>query len=168
MKNCRNVQNDDNNCGSCGKTCANAFPNGQAKCQNGQCTLIKCNDNYERTPLDTCALVDTNTNVNACGPAKVQCKFPLGQGVCRAGQCTYTSCQSPLTLSSSNTCINTGNDPNNCGGAGKKCGPYPNSLNPTSLGQCNNGACTVTCKPGFDFDTAGNFCRPVDTDPQHW
>ena len=121
---CRNLQTDNNNCGSCGTVCT-----GGKTCQAGAC---KCPAG--RTDCNgTCK--DLNTDATACGACTTNCVTNLGSG----GICCSASCKDSQT------------DNNNCGGCGNVC---------TGGKTCQAGACK--CPSGLT-DCNGT-CKNLNTD----
>jgi len=157
---CKDLLNDDANCGSCGHGCdpgtacssGLCCPTGQTSC-NGVCT-------------------DTASDDLHCG----SCGNPCGPGeVCSASTCV-PNCVAGTTLCNG-VCINTLNDPNNCGGCGTSCTggqicsnstcACPQSAPDNCNGQCvdtvtddqNCGLCGFQCTGGTTC-TGGTCCAP--------
>ena len=121
---CKNLQTDNNNCGSCGNVCT-----GGKTCQSGACKcpagLTDCSG--------TCK--NLNTDNTACGSCTTNCVTNLGSG----GICCSASCKSSLT------------DNSNCGGCGITC---------TGGKVCSGGGCV--CPAGLT-DCNGT-CKNLLTD----
>ncbi|APR78421.1 Hypothetical protein A7982_03768 [Minicystis rosea] len=122
--------------------------------------------------LDTHVCVECTSNEQC--PGDEQCASFQCVGFCGDGSaCTNgKTCCSPL-------CVDASSDPENCGGCGIKCGPFPQAS-----GSCSGATCTVgQCFPGFancngllsdgcEVDTAtdatncggcGITCKPDET-----
>ena len=97
---------------------------------------------------NNCGACDDVTNAKACGSGQV----------CLGGACVV-SCAAGLTQCNG-TCVDTHNDPANCGGCGVSCSA-PGSGGPV----CGNGACGVSCPAGET--TCGGKCVDTLTDPNH-
>jgi hypothetical protein len=152
---CTSIQNDPNNCGSCGRKC-------QGQCQNGSCndqvgcmgcppTALCCNN--------SCIQRD-NANCTACGagcPNGQQCQVD-GAGVAQCSStCVDAQC-GPNGMCCNDVCTDVSSDQNNCGGCGAQCPPGQNCMNRNCVqpGQpcsqllgcvmgCANDACVSTC-----------------------
>jgi hypothetical protein len=112
---CKDLSDDQLNCGACGHACGT----GQT-CQAGQCQcsaqLLACNG--------ACVPAD----VNNCGGCNTKC----GSGqVCSANSC-QSSCGAGETQCSAGACVDTTNNALNCGGCGMAC---------PAGSVCNGGTC---------------------------
>ena len=95
-----------------------------------------------------CGACNDVTNSKACGNGQV----------CLGGACVV-SCAPGLTQCNG-ACVDTHNDPGNCGGCGVSCSA------PTSAGPvCGSGACGVSCPAGET--NCGGKCVDTSSDPNH-
>jgi hypothetical protein len=95
------VLSDKNNCGGCGKPCAN-LANAMSTCANGSCMLTSCNQGFadcDNNPQTGCE-VNIFTSANNCGKCGNVCPQGL---VCTNGGCTCPQCNFPNATS---VCIN--------------------------------------------------------------
>ncbi|MCA9666156.1 MAG: SUMF1/EgtB/PvdO family nonheme iron enzyme [Myxococcales bacterium] len=130
-----NLQTDINHCGQCNRRCS--YPNAQASCQNGQCTMGQCNTNYydrNNNPADGCEYfcVPTNGGVEICDNVDNDCNGQIDDG------------------------FNLNGDTNNCGTCGNVC-----TFNNASAA-CVGGQCLLSqCNPGYrNLDTVNaNGCE---------
>jgi len=134
---CADLQSDTNNCGSCGNECCPGLTCSAGKCVTAcQGTLCQC-----EPPASDCDHGGGSCN-NKCDTAN--------GSYCQAGVC---SC-SPNMTDCGGVCVNTANDPKNCGKCGCDCGTMP----------CNNGTC---CSCGSTMtDCGGNGCQCFCVDTQ--
>ncbi|MBM4374857.1 MAG: choice-of-anchor L domain-containing protein [Deltaproteobacteria bacterium] len=138
---CTNTAFDPQNCGACGKACADG-----ELCSMGTCGLgcfggtTKCGD----------SCVDTNSSPLHCG----ECGKACGAGLlCAAGKCVL-SCDEGGGKECNGLCADIQNDEKNCGDCGKVCGP-------TEV--CDKGACVLECEAGLTKCDAG--CVNLANDP---
>lgn len=157
------------NCGSCGNACNP--PNAMGSCANSMCGIASCNPgfaNCDGAYANGCE-VNTLTDVNNCGGCGVKCNLPNAVAACTNGMCTIAACNpgfQDCDKNATNGCeVNTGTDPNNCGGCGAVCNL------PNATAGCAGGTCTVAgCKAGFQNcdNVASNGCEvDVQTDPNN-
>ncbi len=155
-----NLLDDDNNCGSCGTTCA--FANAVGSCESGSCELIACNSGFGNCDGNDANGCETNLNADPgnCGTCASACSENNATPSCVAGTCTIDSCDTGFAdcnASAGDGCeINLNADVNNCGTCTNVC------TAPGGDAVCNSGTCGVnTCDPGFaDCDgNAGNGCE---------
>ncbi len=167
---CIDTARDPNNCGGCasngGKVCAaNEF------CAQGNCApacsapLVVCSDGNGGT-----SCIDTAGDPNNCGGCA-----NAGGAVCGANQvCAQAACVdacvSPLAQCSDGNgnpaCVDTMNDPQNCGG----CGNPDGGTNICTTGNsCTNGVCEPICGAlAFCSEGNGHFaCADIINDPNH-
>ncbi len=158
---CADTRNDPENCGGCGLLCAPG-----ELCSMGQCSIVCLGGST--LCGDTCA--DTNDDPQNCGACGNVCE---PGAVCSMGQCGSVCLGGTLCASfcgpvmyCPGTCVDTRNDPQNCGACGNFC----------PEGEvCSSGQCSVVCLGGTTL--CGSFCGPamycpgtcVDTrdDPQN-
>jgi hypothetical protein len=156
---CSNLQTDPVNCGACGLAC---LPNEQ--CVGALCT---CPGSYTLCGLPDGGQVCANLSIdsNNCGACASECdggtcvcnqltqtcapSVPGGPGACVC-DATYQGCGPNGT-----DCVDTGTDPQNCGGCGKVC--------PT--GVCVSGVCK--CESPYTECTSTGVCADLDTDPHN-
>ena|SRR5579871_6391110 len=93
-----NVTSDPNNCGSCGKTCANTANVASTKCGNSACLVNTCNAGFaDCNGLygDGCE-INTTSDANNCGG----CAKPCQNGnVCVMSMCSANACDPNLEVS---------------------------------------------------------------------
>ena len=145
-----NLQNDAQNCGSCGNVC----PGGAtAACTNGMCGLncaagtADCNN----SPADGCE-VNTQTDEMHCGACNHACSNTNASAtVCTAGGCVPTcnagfgDCVKPAAPAADDGCeTNTATNVDHCGTCGRAC----SGANVASK-SCTAGACDSACDVGF-------------------
>lgn len=181
------TSSDPKNCGACGINCAGKFPNAEPACQAGQCILGPCLTGY--TDLDGNPANGCEYNCKASCSFPFATGICGAGGTCTFGQCLLNhydldkdpqnGCEyacSPTGVSElcdgkDNNCdgqvdegFNFNNDPNNCGGCGKRCDVlFPNA---TVACQVKSGqpTCVSTgCKPGY-YDKDGNPANGCEYD----
>ncbi|HXI59995.1 MAG TPA: hypothetical protein VNO55_28200 [Polyangia bacterium] len=86
---CVDTQSDVANCGACGSVCS--FPNANATCVKGVCTMSKCRDGYgDCTGAPGCETpLTTASNCGACGKS---CAVAHGSAQCTTGTCGPVTC----------------------------------------------------------------------------
>ncbi len=145
---CRRVQGDISNCGTCGRTCS--APNGASACALGQCTVAACNPGFgdcDAMPTNGCE-TDTNTAGSHCGQCGRACPMgPNATPVCASGRCGllcatgFADCDGD----SANGCeVDTQTTAGHCGMCGAQC-----SAGANATGRCAMGRCAVACSAGF-------------------
>jgi hypothetical protein len=130
---CVDLQEDNNNCGACGRVCPS-----DRTCLAGVCACPPSTTDCDGLCVD---LRSSNDHCGACGN---RCELPLicnGEGVCEE-DCIegFTRCdgdEGPY-------CAHTPTDPRNCGFCGHVCMAYDNAA-PV----CDEGLCTLACYPGY-------------------
>lgn len=127
------LRSDLDNCGACGRKC----PEGTAACINGDCgcpsglTLCGC--------TGACSIVncvDLAVNSSHCGACGNRCTTPADAAApppnmvygCVDGECGQFRCSGKWAdcngeIEEDGCEVDTGTDPNNCGGCGNKCAP---------------------------------------------
>ncbi|HEX8795384.1 MAG TPA: PQQ-binding-like beta-propeller repeat protein [Polyangiaceae bacterium] len=129
---CVELRNDPANCGSCGVSC------GTGVCVNGLCTALGGGDGGTGVAdAGDSSVGDANdSSVPDTGP-------PLDASTCPSGQ---TECGAK--------CVDTTNDPSNCGGCGAACMP---------LQVCSSSTCV--CMTGATL--CGGTCVDTSINPAH-
>ena len=154
---CNDLNQDIENCGTCGNRCKD----GEA-CFRGECRINTCESQNE-------TLCDINGDAQCkniasddadhCGACNYKCSsYPIPNATsnsCSAGQCQY-ECTDPYTNiadkadASGIQCVDFMTDSNHCGATDNKC-TYPQT--------CQNGACTC---PQEQPDVCGSVCLNFD------
>ena len=165
---CEETQNDLDNCGTCGNSCARGT-NSASACASGTCSFA-CNQGFTRCDANSGNCVDLTSDLNNCGTCGHVCPQPApgtGAASCDAfnGGCSI-DCNQGFDQCG-NSCL-AESDPHNCGGG---CTTCPTGANGTSscvvVDPCAgltdpNSTCTVnpsappiytcsafTCSAGF-------------------
>ncbi len=155
---CTNLQNDPNNCRTCGNVCPGTA-NGSASCMAGTCGL-GCSVGYHLCGTQCLS----NTSVSSCGASCTACgAIANGTAGCNGTSCQIGSCNPGYTncdgVVSDGCNIDTLTDPKNCNGCGMQC-----SL-PNATAGCAGGSCTIaSCNANFqDCDKKAATGCEVDT-----
>lgn len=136
---CRDVMNDERNCGGCSNACLEG-----ETCLGGEC---ECPPDRDYCAGATRVCADLFTDERHCGACGNACEV---NETCRAGGCF---CEAPFMLCDGE-CVRPRDDPRHCGGCGNVC----------SEGQtCANGLC---CAEGLDRCT-GVGCVDLRSDVAH-
>ncbi|EYF06307.1 Hypothetical protein CAP_2185 [Chondromyces apiculatus DSM 436] len=143
-----NLQNNLNNCGTCGNVCS--VSNGSPTCAGGGCGIAACNAGWGNCDGQTANGCETNllSNTSHCGACGTACVMPNAVGACAAGGCVIAACNPGYAdcdgLVANGCEVNTQTSTNHCGVCGNTC----SAQNGTAA--CLSGACTVaSCNPGF-------------------
>ncbi len=178
---CRNLRNDEENCGQCGIAC-----NANEHCVNSLCRpecigdVLDCggppgcvNPKTDNAHCGRCGNACTQTELCDAGscwqvPGRAVCNGvitdtlnnPAHCGmcdvVCSAMQrCNKGLCCGMQELNCGGSCVVALTDRNNCGGCGRVCG---------SSQVCTNGVC-LNCPAGFQ--QCGNACIDTRTDSRN-
>lgn len=151
---CANLQTDSANCGSCDKAC----PSGRV-CSGGGCQ-ISCG-----APFVQCgsACTDTEDDPNNCGDCGAECgPFAHATVACVGGSCREICASGYLDCSATGTSgcnTDSQNDPDNCNGCGRRCGPFANAT-----AECVAGKCSYSCD-GQYLDCDGQSFNGCEADP---
>jgi hypothetical protein len=162
---CSDTETDPLNCGGCDAACP---PN--EVCISGKCACLPSSTIAECAASDgglSCVdLLTDSSNCNGCGiqcPSDQHCAAPEGvSGVC---VCDEPDGGPPIIESCDDTCVDTTQDPHNCGGCGNVCVSGSCVLGDAGAGVC---ACPLPyrqCGPSC-VDTYGdvNHCGSCDND----
>ncbi|GAA5917613.1 hypothetical protein JCM5296_000346 [Sporobolomyces johnsonii] len=154
---CRDVTNDMNNCGACGKSCS--VSNGVATCSEGVCLVASCNLGYQEVD-GVCSEIDTQSDTNNCGSVGRVCPSRYvngGSGICLGGVC-QTQCHPLYDFDFDfGFCRDTSHDLNNCGKCGQKC-----QIDGAVATSCRSGVCVATaCHSGYTLKSG--TCTHIDT-----
>ncbi|MEM9192695.1 MAG: hypothetical protein AAGF12_26210 [Myxococcota bacterium] len=149
------------NCGGCGFNCdaqrataCVAEAGGQPQCKCGD--FPQCLEGEEcTTDNGTSRCTNVSTDKNNCGMVGNVCP---GEEICVAGNCSCGNLGMPCAMGESccgGTCIDTSNDPENCGACGETCGPNgPSCVGGTC--RCGSGAACAEAMPGM-FGIGGSL-----------
>ncbi|HOT10653.1 MAG TPA: hypothetical protein PK710_12825 [Polyangiaceae bacterium] len=147
-----NLATNKNNCGSCGKICADVH--GAAVCVAGDCNIL-CDSgwgNCDGNAANGCE-TDTRSDPAHCSGCGRACSTQNFNPACEAGKCTgschdgYADCNNDKLIDGCEA--NTSSDPANCGGCGIVCSSQNISVT------CAQGICNGVCATGYD-DCNGN------------
>ncbi len=145
---CWDLQNDPNNCGSCGNVCPND-ENTFSTCTGGFCNTI-CLNNYGDCSGDGHCETDLDSDPDHCGDCFTRCTGGSNVATwgCDAGVCAIWACESEYGNCNGDPddgCeVYLTTDPNNCGECGIVC-DLPNADY-----SCQGGFCHVDqCHTGF-------------------
>ena len=158
---CANPNNDQLNCGGCGRQCAN----GQY-CNNGVCGALTCG-----TPATACQSPGGGTfcailasDANNCGACGHVCgnNAICTNGTCQGGGGTYAGLAA-CTVGGAPMCTNLYNDPNNCGACGVVCGGGLGCYS----GTCGNTVPPPTCPANTEICTDPMAQKQYCSDPMY-
>lgn len=145
-----NTQSDPAHCGDCKTECA--FPNADAGCSIGNCTLAKCNGTFQNCDdvLSNGCEADTTKDAQNCGSCGASCDgvFPNADATCANKVCKLSGCKpgfGDCDANPQNGCETiTTDDPQHCGSCAKVC-----ALDHASQ-KCEASKCGVAgCDGGF-------------------
>ncbi len=150
------LNNDLANCGGCGNSCEDTFPNAQVTCNSGMCEMGNCLPGYGDCNNDTSDGCETDLNsdpahCSACGQA---CSLDHATAGCEAGSCTVASCDTGWgdcnSVASDGCEQNVQDDDSNCGGCGVTCDVSH------ATASCSGVTCVISaCDDGWG-DCDGN------------
>ncbi len=165
-----NLNNDPNNCSTCGNACS--FANASSTCIGGTCQLGPCLsgwDDCNQTASDGCEQ-DLFFDVNHCGACGNVCMLPNATPTCAAGSCQIASCNAPYMdcnqVATDGCEVDPSSDINNCGFCGNVCS-FANASARCSNSQCTMGACDpnywdINNDPADGCEYSCTFISPTD------
>jgi hypothetical protein len=155
---CVDLDTDLEHCGSCGNQCS--YPNAQALCQGGGCSLGPCNADWEdcnQEESDGCeTLLGTVDDCSDCDDA---CQFDHAMASCQAGVCVMGECEDGFgdcNTDPQDGCETALNVPETCGACDHSC-PAGEA--------CHQGECVLQCPDGL-MNCSG-ACIDPQSDPYH-
>ncbi len=172
-----NTVTDPNNCGACGKKCADLPQVATATCASSACVISTCDPNFADCTGGVADGCETNTSTSAshCGGCNMPCSSNhIASPSCSGGSCNgacdsgFADCDGNKRTNGCEADLN--NSVTTCGGCGNNC----NNLVVNVVGTvgCATGACTYTgsCAAGWgDCDgNKANGCETnLNTTPAH-
>jgi len=157
QSNCRGscvfLDNDTQNCGSCGNVCGAGY-----SCIGGTCA---CPDPGQENCQGTC--VSLSSDSNNCGSCGNVC---TGEKVCRNGTCV---CDEGLGQSDCDgVCVDLLRDPNNCGSCGNVCPPgMPCYFSDQGGIRCQCPPESTPTSPPSTYCPEQQACRFLMSDPNN-
>lgn len=167
------LQNDPENCGSCGWVCS--LENATAKCEEGSCWVDTCNDGFHdinKSPTDGCEYECTPSSVIE-SQEDGTCSDSIDNdcdGRADSDDPDCSSCVPEFCDYIDNDCdglvdedFNLRTDRQNCGNCGVVCPDYPRAE-----GICIAGVCDIVCEPGWSnldgniLNGCESICTPSD------
>lgn len=117
------ILGDINNCGLCGKKCAEACvdPPPQWGCKQGLCSFASCIAGHADCDGDVCNGCETDTvnDLKNCGACGNDCTLK-GCWLCSMGAC-MGECPAGMTICTECYCVDLATDNSNCGACGLAC-----------------------------------------------
>lgn len=158
-KGCANLDDDPDNCGSCGVKCT-APPGVTRACVSGQCTQTCGGGKTVCNAGNTATCVDLKNDIDNCGKCGTQCQASGVAATCTNGVCG-AACPAGKTFCGG-TCIDTQSDPNNCGACGALCSTrlankYPGATLFGTL-SCVAGGCQLAVDTDVGVNCASGDC----------
>ncbi|TNE47808.1 MAG: hypothetical protein EP343_18255 [Deltaproteobacteria bacterium] len=190
---CRNLQVDEDNCGSCGNKCPSGkiCISGACTCEPGQtfCSGV-CQDlQNDPTNCGSCGnqcasgqqccggqCTDTTQSASNCGVCGKVCGSGESccNGKCSATQSDERNCGACGTVCGnsetccSGSCKDVSSDHDNCGTCGNSCGSIKTCCNHLCVLSSSTikhcGVCSKACEEGIDCETGKCNCGPGKTD----
>ncbi len=150
----KNLETDQENCGSCGNVCSTA---GNATCDHGMCSFMCCDQKGFANCNGNCNnCVDLGNDPDNCGFCGNVCSVKNGTAACVNGQCAIGACNAGFADCDQkypDGCETSLSTQANCGACGNAC----------VCGTCISGKCSVAaCSAGF-ADCDGNPATCCET-----
>ena len=150
------LRSDNNNCGVCGRVCAQGRSCCEGTCVDTQTSPTHCgvcNNGCTADGAECCGGSCHNTRTEAahCGGCGLACTNVHGDVACALGSCAPDCARGfgDCDRDARNGCETALSTPDNCGACGLTC------TNTNGVARCANSRCDPTCNDGFG-DCDGN------------